>query len=99
MLDAPEIPEAPVERRERQPQNRERGRRKRAPKPSAFQKEIDLAEKRKREQDARQKERELKAKEREAMLRAKKPDQHGKRRLGRESQVLLAKIQRTVDSR
>lgn len=76
----------------------ERGRRKRRPKPSAFKKEMELAEKRRKEQEARQRERELKAKEREAMARARRPDQYGKRRLGRESTVLLSKIQRVVGS-
>jgi hypothetical protein len=72
------------------------GRRKRRPKPSAFAKEIDIAEKRRQAAEARQKERELKAKEREAMVRAKKPDQFGNRRLGRESKALLSKVQRIV---
>lgn len=74
----------------------ENGRRKRRPKPSAFSKEIDIAEKRRQAAEARQKERELKAKEREVMARAKRPDQFGKRRLGRESKALLSKVQRVV---
>lgn len=74
----------------------ENGRRKRRPKPSAFAKEIDIAEKRRQAAEARQKERELKAKEREVMARAKRPDQFGNRRLGRESKALLSKVQRIV---
>ncbi|KAH8698424.1 hypothetical protein BGW36DRAFT_376051 [Talaromyces proteolyticus] len=75
----------------------ERGRRReRRPKPSAFTKELEIAEKRRQEKEAREKERNLKAKEREEMVRAKKPDQFGKRRLGRESKVLLSKVQRLV---
>lgn len=97
MLDAPEptIPEKPKINRE---WNRDRNRQKRRPKPSAFQKELDIAEKRRKDQEARQKERELKAKERQAMAKARRPDQFGKRRLGRESTVLLSKIQRTMGS-
>lgn len=72
---------------------RRRGRR---PRPSAFAKEIAIAEERKREREAKQKERELKAREREAMARARRPDQFGNRRLGRESKVLLTKVQRMV---
>ncbi|GAD96532.1 conserved hypothetical protein [Paecilomyces variotii No. 5] len=74
----------------------ENGRRKRRPKPSAFAKEMEIAEKRRQEAEARRKEREARQKEREAMMRAKKPDQFGKRRLGRESKVLLSKVQRMV---
>jgi hypothetical protein len=97
MLDAPEppIPEKPKINREN---NRGQTRQKRRPKPSAFQKEMDIAEKRRKEQEARQKERDLKAKERQAMAKARRPDQFGKRRLGRESTVLLSKIQRTLGS-
>lgn len=77
-------------------QQTENGRRQRRPKPSAFAKEIEIAEKRRQAQEARQKERELKAKEREVMARAKRPDQFGNRRLGRESKALLSKVQRIV---
>lgn len=100
MLDAPEAPPAITERPRftRENNNRERNRPKRRPKPSAFQKELEIAEKRRKEQEARQKERELKAKERQAMANARRPDQFGKRRLGRESTVLLSKIQRTLGS-
>jgi hypothetical protein len=100
MLDEPEEKETSHEdkRARWRDETREQGRRKRRPKPSAFKKEIDLAEKRKKEQEARQRERELKVKERDAMARAKRPDQYGNRRLGRESKVLLGKIQRIVGS-
>jgi hypothetical protein len=77
-------------------QTEQHGRRKRRPKPSAFAKEIDIAEKRRQAAEARQKERESKAKEREVMVRAKRPDQFGNRRLGRESKALLSKVQRIV---
>ncbi|BDD59818.1 hypothetical protein MPDQ_003846 [Monascus purpureus] len=71
-------------------------RRERKPKRSAFAKELEIAEKRKQEAEARRRERELKQKEREAMARARRPDRDGKRRLGRESKVLLDRVQRMV---
>ncbi|OQD82207.1 hypothetical protein PENANT_c023G01171 [Penicillium antarcticum] len=96
MLNEPE-PEAAPERAPR-PERRPRGegRRERRPKPSAFSKEIEIAEARKRAAEKREKDREAKQKEREAMLRAKRPDQFGKRRLGRESNALLSRVQRMV---
>lgn len=77
-------------------QDGQRQRRNRRPKRSAFSKELEIAEARKREAEARRKERELKQKEREAMARARRPDRDGKRRLGRESKVLLGRVQRIV---
>jgi len=93
MLNEPE-PE-PAQRPQRGP----RGDGKRQghnPKPLAFAKEMEIAEKRKQAAEARQREREAKQKDRELMLRAKRPDQFGKRRLGRESNVLLSRVQRMV---
>ncbi|KAI9923798.1 hypothetical protein ASPWEDRAFT_500525 [Aspergillus wentii DTO 134E9] len=91
MLNEP-IPE-PTAKPDRS-QNRER--RARKPKPSAYAKELEIAEKRKQAAEARRKEREFKQKDREAMARAKRPDQNGKRRLGRESTVLLSRVQQMV---
>lgn len=71
-------------------------RRNRKPKRSAFSKELELAEQRIREAEARRKEREARQKDREAMARARRPDRDGKRRLGRESKVLLSRVQRMV---
>lgn len=71
-------------------------RRERKPKPSAFSKELEIAEKRKQEAEARREEREFRRKDRDAMAKARRPDQHGKRRLGRESKVLLGRVQRMV---
>lgn len=90
MLNEPAPQPAP--KPERQP--REKGVRR--PKMSAFSKEMEIAEQRKQAAEARRKEREAKQKDREAMLRAKRPDQFGKRRLGRESKVLLNRVQRMV---
>ncbi|KAJ6091336.1 hypothetical protein N7467_003305 [Penicillium canescens] len=60
------------------------------------EREMEIAEERRRAAEARRKDREAKQKEREAMLRAKRPDQFGKRRLGRESNALLSRVQRMV---
>lgn len=72
------------------------GRRERKPKQSAFSKELAIAEQRKKEADARRAAKEFRQKDREAMARARRPDQSGKRRLGRESKVLLGRVQRMV---
>lgn len=69
---------------------------RRRPKPSAFARDIEIAERHRQEREAREKERELKAQEREAMTRAKRPDRFGQRRLGRESKVLLSRVQRLM---
>jgi hypothetical protein len=97
MMNEPELsPEPAPAPRERRPRNMDGKRKERKAKPSAFSKEIEIAEKRKQAAEARQREREAKQKEREAMARAKRPDQFGKRRLGRESNVLLSRVQRMV---
>ncbi|KAJ5166976.1 uncharacterized protein N7482_005757 [Penicillium canariense] len=94
MLNEPAPELAP--RQERRPRENDGRRKERKPKPSAYLKEIDFAEKRKQAAEARQREIEAKQKDREAMTRAKRPDQNGKRRLGRESNVLLSRVQRMV---
>ena len=71
-------------------------RRQRKPKKSAFAKELEIAEKRKQEAERRRKEREFRQNDREAMARARRPDQNGKRRLGRESNVLWSRVQHLV---
>lgn len=79
------------------PQNTDRaGRRERRPKQSAFTKELAIAEQRRKEAEARREAMEFRQKDKEAMARAKRPDQFGKRRLGRESTVLLGRVQRMV---
>ncbi|KAL4809349.1 hypothetical protein BDV18DRAFT_131840 [Aspergillus unguis] len=72
------------------------GRRSRKPKRSAYAKELEIAEKRKQAAEKKREQREFRAKDRDAMARAKRPDQFGKRRLGRESHVLLSRVQRMV---
>ncbi|KAF7713583.1 Uncharacterized protein PECH_003765 [Penicillium ucsense] len=97
MMNEPEREEPKLERRpERRPREASGHPRQRKPKPSAFAKEMEIAEKRKQEAEARQREREARQKDREAMARAKRLDQNGKRRLGRESNVLLSRVQRMV---
>ncbi|KAJ5082498.1 hypothetical protein N7532_011541 [Penicillium argentinense] len=96
MLNKPSPEPAPKPKPERRPKDKDGKRRERKPKPSAFAKEIEIAEQRKRAAEARRKEREAKQKDREDMARAKRPDQFGKRRLGRESKVLLSRVQRMV---
>jgi len=71
-------------------------RRKRRPKPSPFIKEVKMAEERNKELEAMRKLREIREKDRQAMIRARRPDQFGKRRLGRESKVLLNRVKRMV---
>ncbi|KAJ5901995.1 hypothetical protein N7495_002523 [Penicillium taxi] len=96
MLNEPEPDPAPrLVQRPQRPQN-DGKRRERKPKKSAFTKEIEIAEQRKKAAEARERDRLAKEKEREAMNRAKRPDQFGKRRLGRESNALLSRIQRMV---
>lgn len=90
--------EPPAERTPKHPQSQADGprRRERKPKRSAYTKELEIAEKRKKEAEAKKAEREFRQKDREAMARARRPDQFGKRRLGRESKVLLGRVQRMV---
>ncbi|EAW22589.1 uncharacterized protein NFIA_012780 [Aspergillus fischeri NRRL 181] len=94
MLNDP-VPERPPRERSQDHNPRER-RNRRKPKPSAFAKEMEIAEKRRKEAERRREEREFKIKDRDAMARAKKPAPDGKRKLGRESKVLLNRIQHMV---
>jgi hypothetical protein len=95
MLNEPELAPAPTSRPERRPRG-DGKQRERRPKPSAFTKEMEYAEKQRKFEEKRRKEVEAKKKEREALIRAKRPDQFGKRRLGRESNALLSRVQRMV---
>lgn len=93
MLNEPSPEPAP---RPKRGQDNDKRKRERKPRPSAFSKEIEIAEQRKQAAEARRKAIEAKQKDREDMMRAKRPDQFGKRRLGRESKVLLSRVQRMV---
>lgn len=99
MVDAPEQPvEKQTERknqgtRDRSQQQRQNGRAK----PYPYAREESAARQRKEEMEARQRFRERKEKERQAMIKARRPDQFGRRRLGRESKVLLDRVKRIVE--
>ncbi|OOG00823.1 hypothetical protein ASPCADRAFT_577 [Aspergillus carbonarius ITEM 5010] len=96
MLDQPAPEPEPTPRPQRADRRDAKGRRERKPKPSAFSKEMEIAEKRRQEAEKRKEAREFRQKDREAMARARRPDQQGKRRLGRESKVLLSRVERMV---
>ncbi|EEQ88791.1 hypothetical protein RJZ56_004977 [Blastomyces dermatitidis] len=96
MLDAPQAEQPPTSRTDRLPRD-SRNRRKRPPKPSPFTKEVEIARRRQEEIEKKQRIREAKQRDREAMARARRPDQFGKRRLGRESTVLLDRVKRMVE--
>lgn len=77
------------------------------PKPVPFQKEAKLAQQRKEEQESRQRaieesnrQRQAKMEERErfrrAMAKARSSGKDGQRKLGRESKILLEKVQRLM---
>ncbi|PGH10027.1 hypothetical protein GX51_00294 [Blastomyces parvus] len=95
MLDAPQAEQPPPSSTDRLPRE-PRNRRKRPPKPSPFTKEVEIARRRQEEIEKKERIREAKQRDREAMARAKRPDQFGKRRLGRESTVLLDRVKRMV---
>ena len=101
MLDKPE--KAPPPQQETSTQRP----RQRKPKPVPFKKEVQVAQQRKEEREARQQEieesnrqRQAKLEERErfrkAMAKARSGGRDGKRKLGRESKVLLEKVRRIV---
>jgi len=107
MLDRPEEPE-PVHARERN-QRRDRrprlegGRQERQPRqrrdvdrPARYRNDFAQAEERKAEMVTRELAREQREKERRAMAKARKPGKDGKQKLGRQSDVLLSRVQRLV---
>ncbi|KAL4873769.1 hypothetical protein BDV12DRAFT_52887 [Aspergillus spectabilis] len=94
MLDTPDSRPELEERGREGAGGRVRGSRK--PKRSAFTKEMEAAEQRRQADEKKTQQREFRAKDREAMARARRPDQNGKRKLGRESTVLLSRVQRLV---
>ena len=89
------------------PSQQSGGKRPRRPKPSPYEKEARLAQQRKEESDARREaaekarlERQDKIEERErfrkAMAKARTGGKNGQRKLGRESKVLLERVQSLV---
>ena len=106
MLEEPAPEPAPREQKDTQqlPSGRRKSHRL---KPVPFQKEFLLAQKRREEKERRQREieesnrqRQAKMEERErfrrAMAKARSGGRDGKRKLGRESKVLLEKVKRMV---
>ena len=69
---------------------------RRRPKPSRYTKEQQEAEKRRAMIAAKVKAREERENDRRAMLKAKRPDQNGKMRLGRQSKVLLSRVEKMI---
>ncbi|RMZ84904.1 hypothetical protein DV738_g272, partial [Chaetothyriales sp. CBS 135597] len=63
---------------------------------SRYKKELDMAEKIKAERESKQKAREMREKERRQMAKAKRPGKDGKIKLGRQSNVLLSRVQRLM---
>ncbi|KAL8889421.1 MAG: hypothetical protein Q9215_003308 [Flavoplaca cf. flavocitrina] len=104
MLEEPEISKPPSTTR---PSPQVRGKRSRRPKPVLYEKERRLAQQRNEEKDARREaaekarlDRQHKVEERErfrkAMAKARTGGKNGQRKLGRESKVLLEKVQNLV---
>lgn len=104
-LDEPEEPEPPVRPARRRLQKIEgedvngfrQARRERRPKPSRYKKDLELAEAKRAQFEARAHAREERQKERKAMAKAKRPGRDGKQKLGRQSTVLLSRVQRLVN--
>ena len=98
MLSAPERP-VPLKARINATDNDDvNGFRKRdeRPKPSRFMKEQEMAEKRKVEMEVKRRAREERERDRRAMAKAHKPGRDGKIKLGRQSEVLLSRVRRSV---
>ena len=104
MLDEPEQPAATLKQTGSEPKKR-----RPHPKPVPFQKEALLAQQRREERERRQREieesrkqREAKIEERErfrrAMAKARSGGRDGQRKLGRESKVLLEKVQKMMNT-
>ena len=70
--------------------------RKRRPRTSPYIRETEIAAKRQAEIEARARARQEREMDRKAMGKARRPDKNGKVRLGKQSKVLLGRIQRLV---
>jgi hypothetical protein len=71
--------------------------RERKPKPSRYKKEIEQAQEKRAQTEARRNARQARDKERKAMAKAKRPGKDGKQKLGRQGTVLLSRVQRLVN--
>lgn len=69
----------------------------RQPKQSRYQKELELGAQRRAQIESQKKATEARHKDRRAMAKAKRPGKDGKMKLGRQSTVLLSRIQRLAD--
>ena len=87
------LQEKPRKPEQTQTQTHREPKRDRRSKRSAFAKEMEIAQKRQEAAEKKRAEREFRQKDRDAMARARRPDQFGKKRLGRESKVLLGRVQ------
>lgn len=98
MLDAPETSTSRVHGHEQGQQEDVNGFRERSrkPKTSRYAKETEMAKQRQQEYEARSRVRDEREKERRAMTKARRPTKDGKLRLGRQSKVLLSRVQRLV---
>lgn len=65
-------------------------------KPVRYKKEFALAEEKRKQDEAREVARQQRDKERKAMTKAKRPGRDGKLKLGKQSDVLLSRVQRLV---
>lgn len=72
-------------------------RRERKPKESRYKQELEAAEEKRTQVAARRDAREARDKERKAMAKAKRPGKDGKQKLGRQSTVLLGRVQRLMN--
>lgn len=68
-----------------------------AERPLRYRKDFAQAEEKKAQEQARQAARERRAKERRAMAKARKPGKDGRQKLGRQSNVLLSRVQALME--
>lgn len=76
--------------------DRQNGGRRDTTRPVRYKKEFALAEEKRKQNEARQLARQQREKERKAMMKAKQPGKDGKLKLGKQSNVLLSRVQRLV---
>lgn len=72
-------------------------RRERKPKQSRYKKELEAADEKRAQVEAKRKAREARDKERKAMAKAKRPGKDGKQKLGRQGTALLSRVQRLMN--
>lgn len=97
MVDASQARESRFDSR-RDPSVQRPRPRVRQPKQSPYQKELELGAQRRTQIESYKKASEARHKDRRAMAKAKRPGKDGKVKLGRQSTVLLSRIQRLADN-